>query len=84
MRRLSSYVEKNGNFEGRLEFIMITKFKINLSINVGLVVAFFSHVAISLLFYFPTIHPSINSFITVLFRKQSLDCFSSAYVIFFL
>ena len=40
VRRLSCYVEKNGNFEGRLEFIMITIFKINLSINVGLVVAF--------------------------------------------
>ena len=40
MRRLSCYVEKNGNFEGRLEFIMVTKLKINLSINVGLVVAF--------------------------------------------
>ena len=83
VRRLSYYVEKNDNFEGRLKFIKITLFKINLSINVGLVVAFFSHVVVSLLFYFPTIHPPIHSFITVLFKKQSLDCFSSDYGNFF-
>ena len=62
MRRLSCYVEKNDNFEARLKFIKITIFKINLYVNVGLVVVFFSHVAISLLFYFPTIvHLSIHS-----------------------
>ena len=52
MRSLSCYVKKNNNFEGRLKFIKINKFKINLYGHVRLVVAFFSHVAISLLFYF--------------------------------